>query len=104
MAIEDGAVLASCLVAGRDDVVGALRRYETLRLPRTARVQAAARAQGALFHTSTPLARLRTFGSMSLASRFRPRKMATRGDWLTAYDATAPANQHRAPPAVRTER
>ena len=91
MAIEDGAVLASCLAAGRDDVAGALRRYERLRLPRTARVQAAARAQGNVFHTSTPLGRLSTFGAMGLASRFRPRKVAGRSDWLMSYDASRPA-------------
>jgi salicylate hydroxylase len=36
-AIEDAAVLAACLAADRDDTVGALRRYQELRLPRTTR-------------------------------------------------------------------
>ncbi|HXQ13498.1 MAG TPA: FAD-dependent monooxygenase [Caulobacteraceae bacterium] len=88
MAIEDGAVLANCLVAGQGDVGAALKRYEQLRLPRTARVQAGARAQGALFNLSGPIARLSTFGEMSFASRFTPRKVAARRDWLMAYDAT----------------
>ena len=91
MAIEDGAVLASCLLAGGGDRVGALRRYERLRLRRTARVQAAARAQGALFHTANPLARLSSFGAMGFASRFLPAHVATRNDWLMAYDATRQA-------------
>jgi len=41
-AIEDGATLAGVLSRG-GDVVEALKRYEALRLPRTARVQATAR-------------------------------------------------------------
>jgi 2-polyprenyl-6-methoxyphenol hydroxylase-like FAD-dependent oxidoreductase len=41
-AIEDGATLAAVLARAGDDVPAALRRYEALRLPRTARVQAVA--------------------------------------------------------------
>jgi 2-polyprenyl-6-methoxyphenol hydroxylase-like FAD-dependent oxidoreductase len=41
-AIEDGATLAAVLARAGDDVAGAMRRYEELRLPRTARVQAVA--------------------------------------------------------------
>src|SRR5207247_9171265 len=37
--IEDAAVLARCLVEGIADPVNALRRYETLRIPRTTRLQ-----------------------------------------------------------------
>jgi len=88
MAIEDGAVLAACLAAGTSEVAAALRRYEQLRLPRTARVQAGARAQGAMFNLSGPVARLRTFGAMSFDSRFNPRKVAARSDWLMSYDAS----------------
>jgi salicylate hydroxylase len=42
-AIEDGATLAGVLAQSKDDVVGALKRYEQLRLPRTARIQQTAR-------------------------------------------------------------
>ncbi len=49
-AIEDGAALAACLVAGGGDVVGALRRYETLRLPRVSTLQAMSRANKTRFH------------------------------------------------------
>jgi salicylate hydroxylase len=38
-AIEDGATLSACLAIAGQDVADALRRYERLRLPRTARVQ-----------------------------------------------------------------
>jgi salicylate hydroxylase len=90
MAIEDGAVLAACLAAGGADVPGALRRYEQVRRPRTARVQASARAQGALFHLAHPLARLSAHGAMRFASRFLPGAVAARQDWLMSYDATRP--------------
>jgi salicylate hydroxylase len=50
-AIEDGATLAACLVAGgADDPVGALRRYETLRRPRVSRLQELSRANKTRFH------------------------------------------------------
>ncbi len=42
-AIEDGATLAALLARASDDVAAVLRRYEALRLPRTARIQGVAR-------------------------------------------------------------
>jgi 2-polyprenyl-6-methoxyphenol hydroxylase-like FAD-dependent oxidoreductase len=39
-AIEDGAALTACLVKAGSDLADALRRYEQLRIPRTARLQA----------------------------------------------------------------
>jgi salicylate hydroxylase len=49
-AIEDGAVLTACLLEGRERPVEALARYERVRLPRTARVQAASANNMARFH------------------------------------------------------
>ena len=50
-AIEDGVTLAACLAKEiRQGVVGALNLYETLRLPRTARVQAASANNKTRFH------------------------------------------------------
>lgn len=50
-AIEDGAVLAAQLTgAGAEDVDAAIARYVAARKPRTARVQAASRANAALWH------------------------------------------------------
>jgi salicylate hydroxylase len=42
-AIEDGATLAAVLVQSSADIPAALRRYEELRRPRTARIQETAR-------------------------------------------------------------
>jgi 2-polyprenyl-6-methoxyphenol hydroxylase-like FAD-dependent oxidoreductase len=50
-AIEDGATLAACLAGvSRSDIAPALQRYEVLRKPRTASVQAAARGNAITFH------------------------------------------------------
>ena len=49
-AIEDGAALTSCLLKHGDDVVAALKRYEAVRLPRTARVQQISRDNKDRFH------------------------------------------------------
>lgn len=49
-AIEDGATLAACLAACREDVTTALLRYESARLPRVSRLQHMSRANKARFH------------------------------------------------------
>jgi salicylate hydroxylase len=48
-AIEDGATLAACLAA-TDDPAAALRRYESLRLPRVTRLQQMSRANKHRYH------------------------------------------------------
>lgn len=49
-AIEDAAVLASCLAADTADPVAALRRYEALRMPRTSRIQQVSHGRSYLNH------------------------------------------------------
>lgn len=49
-AIEDGATLAACLTRDANDVPAALKLYETLRLPRSARCQAVSRANMTRYH------------------------------------------------------
>ena len=49
-AIEDGATLAACLVAGGDDPPEALQRYERLRRPRVSRLQEMSRANKVSFN------------------------------------------------------
>jgi len=50
-AVEDGAVLAACLAkSGGRDIPEALRMYESSRLPRASRVQAASRENKTRFH------------------------------------------------------
>ncbi|KAB2885278.1 MAG: NAD(P)-binding protein [Pseudorhodoplanes sp.] len=86
MAIEDAFVLAQTL-AGDDDVERALQRYEAARLPRTARVQLAARAQGEIFHLMSPFARLKRWFGLDRLAKPDPRLLDR--DWLYEYDATA---------------
>ncbi|GAA4558909.1 FAD-dependent monooxygenase [Pseudonocardia xishanensis] len=49
-AIEDAAVLAGCLADGLADPSAALRRYEGLRIPRTARLQEASHGRAEINH------------------------------------------------------
>jgi salicylate hydroxylase len=49
-AIEDAAVLARCLAEHRTDPVGALHHYESLRLPRTTRLQLDSHARSRINH------------------------------------------------------
>ena len=97
MSIEDGYVLAQYLKLRPGDIPAALAAYETLRAPRTAKVPAGAKAAGARFHLSDPLARLATYGKMGLAARISPQKAASANDWLMAYDATRQIAEGAAP-------
>jgi len=50
MAIEDAVVLAACVEV--EGIEPGLRKYETLRMPRTARIQGASRRNSRIFHMS----------------------------------------------------
>jgi salicylate hydroxylase len=76
MAFEDAAVLAEAMAARRDDLPAALRAFEAIRQPRTARVQREARINGFLYHLGGPavLARdavLKGRGGAGLLERYR---------------------------------
>lgn len=90
MAFEDAANLSAELSATAGDPAGALRRYEAARRPRTARVQAAARAQGRMFHLTSPANRLSVFGAAALVSRALPGVVADRNAWLWGHQAPLP--------------
>ena len=84
-AIEDAAVLAACLAGS--DPASSLARYEALRRPRTARIQAQARRNAKLFHLSGPPAWLRDRAAKLASGRLM--------DSLFRYNALA-AVQERA--------
>ena len=65
-AIEDAVVLAECLKS-TVEIAPAMRRYEALRIPRTSRVQRAARGMDRIYHLAGP-ARL----ARDLVMRARP--------------------------------
>ncbi|MDT3687132.1 MAG: FAD-dependent monooxygenase [Pseudorhodoplanes sp.] len=80
MAIEDAMVLADCLASDPENVSGSLRRYESLRRGRTARVQRAARFTGEIYHLDGPLAVARNMMLQGMGSE----NLRARYDWL--YD------------------
>lgn len=84
MGIEDAAVLASLLPLDGDDtaIEAALQRFYTLRQPRTARVQATARANGVDFHAGNPLATLALRLPLARMTTTRPDALMARWDWL----------------------
>jgi salicylate hydroxylase len=87
MAIEDAYVLAR-LVSEQRRVAKAMAAYESMRKPRTSRVQAGARRNASLFHRSDPISRLATYGPMWAAGQFLPSFAHGQYDWIYAHDVT----------------
>jgi salicylate hydroxylase len=94
-AIEDGATLAACLLAGGSDVAGSLRRYERLRIPRTARLQAASAANKTRFHLPDGPAQREREARMSAGSTDWSYQAVA---WIYEHDAAAVG--HAAPEAA----
>ncbi|MBI1362337.1 MAG: monooxygenase [Alphaproteobacteria bacterium] len=86
MAIEDAFVLSRCLVADAGNPVAALRRYETIRRPRTTRMLQSARDNMDVFHRSNALTQLATYGPMRLANSLAPAFVRSRQDWIYSHD------------------
>jgi len=87
MAVEDAYVLSQALKSY--ELEKALTLYRMARLPRTAKVQAASRANMKTFHVSGPLTQLSTYGPMWLGGRFLPSAVRSRLDWVYGYDVSA---------------
>jgi len=86
--IEDGAVLGRLLEkvrTGEKSLADALRRYDALRIPRSARVQKAARFQGQVYHFDGIRARLRDATLQMLPGN----ALLERYAWLYEFDAMA---------------
>jgi salicylate hydroxylase len=87
-AMEDGAALTACLADARTDVERALRRYEELRLPRTARMQTMSAGNKTRYHLPD-----------GPEQRERDAQMAASDwtvdavRWIYAYDASKPQSQ-----------
>lgn len=84
-AIEDGAALAAILPPTREGsvIAAGLRRYDSLRIPRTARVQREASRQGRIYHLSGLGGRMRDMALGLMPTSF----LLQRFDWLFAHDA-----------------
>ena len=83
-AIEDGATLAACLVAGGDgNPAEALRRYERLRRPRVTRLQDMSRANKIRFHLPDGPAQMARDAEWEAAGDRSPEALR----WLYGFDA-----------------
>ncbi len=80
MAIEDAAVLASCIAADPADIPAALQRYALLRRPRVTRVQRTARQNGRIYHLGGPLATARDAVMQMIGGK----RLLARQNWI--YD------------------
>ncbi|MGH7305066.1 MAG: FAD-dependent monooxygenase [Candidatus Rokuibacteriota bacterium] len=84
-AIEDGATLAACLVAGGGgDPTETLRRYEALRRPRVTRLQEMSRANKTRFHLADGPAQEARDAEWARAGDRSPEALR----WLYGFDAT----------------
>lgn len=89
LALEDAWVLADCL-AGQDDQVSALGRYQARRRDRALRVIAAANANAWKYHFR--LSPLRELGHLALrlGGAMAPARAVHQFDWIYGHDVTAP--------------
>mgnify|MGYP000017630489 CR=1 FL=1 len=88
MAVEDAWVLAQEISHETRDVAASLLAYQSRRHARTAKVQAASRANMSTFHQRTRLGQLATYGPMWLGGRLAPNVVRGRFDWLYETDVT----------------
>lgn len=87
MAMEDALVLARMIEQSGNDLGEALKAYEAIRIPRTARVQLTSREQGKKNHLVSPWARLRRDLGYRLRSLINPQASGLRAAWVYEYDA-----------------
>lgn len=95
MAVEDGYVLASELARPGVDAAQALKNYEALRRPRTARVQLASRARTRVNQATSPIARLGRDLAYAVRKFINPAKHTYGVEWIYGHDVTAAATPER---------
>jgi len=89
-AMEDGCVLAFALDAMPDDVEGALKLYERVRVPRASRVVLMARDRGEDNHLVSRWAALKRDALIAVKQRIGRSASARGGAWIFDYDAGSP--------------
>jgi salicylate hydroxylase len=89
MAIEDGCILAAALSGMPQDLSGALKLYEQVRLPRARGAVLGSRARAEVNHLSSPWKRLSRDVRLALSQRFGRDKMVMQPSWLYDYDIAA---------------
>lgn len=88
MAVEDSWVLAREISKTERPISESLEVYQNLRLDRTAKAQAASRANMKTFHQPSKLGQLKTYGPMWAAGKIMPSIVHRRMNWLYGYDVT----------------
>ncbi len=89
MAVEDGYILAEALARSPEDVVGALSRYEALRIPRTRQTVLGSRYRAKENHLASPWKRLVRDVKIAVHDRLHPGDTIFRATWLYDYDVAA---------------
>ena len=87
MAIEDAAVLACEVQKSPHEIPVAFRRYEQLRMQRTAQIQRASQRLGQIYHFAGPL----RWGRNFVIRRRKPEDLLASYDWVYGFtpDLTA---------------
>jgi salicylate hydroxylase len=85
MAIEDGMVLARCIAANQADIPAALRRFEQLRVERTAAIVRGSTETAKRFHN--PILADHDRAVDYVTREWDTDRIKTRYDWLYEYDA-----------------
>jgi salicylate hydroxylase len=88
MAFEDAYVLAAALAKSPENVVGALKLYESLRLPRASKVQLASRNRGPINNVTSPIVRATRDIGYAVQKLINPSKHTYKVEWIYNYDAT----------------
>jgi salicylate hydroxylase len=89
MGVEDGSALGELVARQPDDLDGALRRYERLRVPRTWRAVLGSRERAKLNHLPSRWARLKRDVEYLSRRVWYPDGTAHRVAWLYGYDVAA---------------
>jgi len=89
MAIEDAYALAALLEKHEDSVPGALKAYETLRQPRTARVQRNSSARARTNELTSPFARFKRDMAYKFNKLIHPERHTYGIEWIYGYDLAA---------------
>ena len=88
MAVEDAWVVAKTLSEPNAKIEEALKIYQHLRYDRTSHVQAVSRDNAKIFHQSTRLGQIKTYGPMWLAGKIAPAAIHKRQNYLYGHDVT----------------
>ncbi len=89
MAVEDAWCLSKCITDYPQGITLSLQHYESLRIPRTTKVQKKSAENARIFHQKTKLGQLMTYSPMFIAGRLFPRLIQARLDWLYKYNIVA---------------